>query len=872
MSGQQYKGSKKHNFKTLPKHDAPKNTPQSQAQQSQNFKKRNESETDMLEKHIEESTSEKLEDVVHKIDSLSEENNHENLNQPDQKGKKKKHKNKKKNSVDSTNNVNPTHESSKTVDTPNGKEEHKFESSNGPKDENGVAKGDDDSQATGITVLTESIEDKAILDDNKRDVIVDQDGIGDKPKENAQGYVLLSEIDSSDQTPFHKQDTPRNLNGIIFENDIVQKQTVDHQTHFEKHKLDVENLQIDGMPINNVIDDGTEVLQPIKNDQLEDEEEKELKKSELEIKLEKGHITKEDEPKLFQYVTEGGPTNLASDSTLDMLAKLEPFKTEDNDLNKDSIEQPNLPEDADPLNRNMSSNLNGDDDNEKEPEGSTSQILKGDQEDVKNEKDREIVLEFEEESEEGKLLNILNKQKDNDKKITKESELNNIFKKVDKNEGYEEEKKLDSLVDIEAIEPCNIKADKTETEKQAEVPDYSNIEVNGSSENEEEKEKENEKGKEDEFIDVSTKTNFDKNEFVPIEESIKLDDLQKNHSQGEAEKHSEEFKKPISEVIDSNVFHSLEANELSRDTKSEPSQLVNKSEGGIMGTFKPDDKQNHKLIIISPEELVKKVNELKASADGSYEKGQKEEAIKLYQEALDVLIKDKQSLPRESAEIVIYVKILYNISTCYFKLQKFQETIFYCQKVVEIDPSYIKAYYRSGQALKALDRIEDALQVLKIGLPMAKNSLDIEMQRSYILFYNELVTLNNEMISKMQKVMKPLFSPNTSIKASMITEEKEKVTSADVPIQCDPQENTTDFDSWSKKSKKQILFNCLIAGLVVGGLYVGATKTKEAPIGFGLTAISAYIYQKTKTKLVKASIIAAALAGNLVIYKMTKKN
>lgn len=57
-----------------------------------------------------------------------------------------------------------------------------------------------------------------------------------------------------------------------------------------------------------------------------------------------------------------------------------------------------------------------------------------------------------------------------------------------------------------------------------------------------------------------------------------------------------------------------------------------------------------------------------------------------------------------------------NRANAYLELEKFEECIEDCVKAIEIDKSFSKSYYRQAKALINLQRLTEALEVLKQGL------------------------------------------------------------------------------------------------------------------------------------------------------------
>ncbi|KAI8972084.1 hypothetical protein BDB01DRAFT_811311 [Pilobolus umbonatus] len=82
-----------------------------------------------------------------------------------------------------------------------------------------------------------------------------------------------------------------------------------------------------------------------------------------------------------------------------------------------------------------------------------------------------------------------------------------------------------------------------------------------------------------------------------------------------------------------------------------------------------------------------------------------EEAIKEYSLAII----------QDSTERVYYT----NRALCYSKLEKYDDVIVDCRKAIELDPSFVKAYYLIGQALIEKKEHKEALARLKMAYELA---------------------------------------------------------------------------------------------------------------------------------------------------------
>ena len=100
-------------------------------------------------------------------------------------------------------------------------------------------------------------------------------------------------------------------------------------------------------------------------------------------------------------------------------------------------------------------------------------------------------------------------------------------------------------------------------------------------------------------------------------------------------------------------------------------------------------------------ELIKELKDMKNSGNDLFKKESFEEAISRYQEALEKLepelpkINHERSYNPQSIELLtLYKQIMSNLSLCYSKKNKYQESIDLDLKIISIDQNYDKAYAR----------------------------------------------------------------------------------------------------------------------------------------------------------------------------------
>ncbi|KAK8655099.1 hypothetical protein V6N13_107691 [Hibiscus sabdariffa] len=106
------------------------------------------------------------------------------------------------------------------------------------------------------------------------------------------------------------------------------------------------------------------------------------------------------------------------------------------------------------------------------------------------------------------------------------------------------------------------------------------------------------------------------------------------------------------------------------------------------------------------EKALAQANDAKMEGNKLFGNGQYEEALLQYEIALQV-----------TADMPTAVEIRSichsNRAVCYLKLGRYEETIKECTKALELNPSYIKALVRRGEAHEKLEHFEEAISDMK---------------------------------------------------------------------------------------------------------------------------------------------------------------
>jgi len=98
----------------------------------------------------------------------------------------------------------------------------------------------------------------------------------------------------------------------------------------------------------------------------------------------------------------------------------------------------------------------------------------------------------------------------------------------------------------------------------------------------------------------------------------------------------------------------------------------------------------------------------KQKGNESFKKGAWAEAVKSYSEAIRRNPKD--------------AKIYSNRAACYTKLTAFDLALKDCDKSIELDPAFLKAYLRKGNVLKGMKKMKEAMEVYEKALELAPDN------------------------------------------------------------------------------------------------------------------------------------------------------
>jgi len=142
----------------------------------------------------------------------------------------------------------------------------------------------------------------------------------------------------------------------------------------------------------------------------------------------------------------------------------------------------------------------------------------------------------------------------------------------------------------------------------------------------------------------------------------------------------------------------------------------------------------------------------------AFQNGQYELAIEKYTKGIDILqkIQDANCDEKRAA-------LEFNISTCYFKLEKLESSLSFAENALKYNPNYIKALYRKAAILKDLKNLEESTRFLRTILvldPSNKEAKELsETIRSQLLQQDQE---NKDPLALLQKELEE-FDKNKGI-------------------------------------------------------------------------------------------------------------
>ncbi|KAF7147223.1 hypothetical protein RHSIM_Rhsim03G0261300 [Rhododendron simsii] len=138
-------------------------------------------------------------------------------------------------------------------------------------------------------------------------------------------------------------------------------------------------------------------------------------------------------------------------------------------------------------------------------------------------------------------------------------------------------------------------------------------------------------------------------------------------------------------------------------------------------------------------------NDAKVKGNRMFGDGQYEEALSEYGLALQVA-------PDVPTSVEIRSICHANRALCYLKLGKYEESIKDSTKALELNPNYVKALLRRGEAHEKLEHFEEAIADLKKVLELDQSDVQVRrtIQRLEPLAAEKREKMKQEMIDKLK--------------------------------------------------------------------------------------------------------------------------
>ncbi|KAL3810563.1 hypothetical protein ACJIZ3_000686 [Penstemon smallii] len=128
----------------------------------------------------------------------------------------------------------------------------------------------------------------------------------------------------------------------------------------------------------------------------------------------------------------------------------------------------------------------------------------------------------------------------------------------------------------------------------------------------------------------------------------------------------------------------------------------NNNTDGVVSNKNDDSVKDEKEQSELNEKALVQANEAKLEGNSFFKDGLYEEALSKYELAIQIA-------PDGPSSTEIRSMCYANRAACFSKLEKFEETIKECTKALELNPTYIKALLRRGEAHEKLEHYEESI-------------------------------------------------------------------------------------------------------------------------------------------------------------------
>ncbi|GMY35535.1 tetratricopeptide repeat protein 1 isoform X2 [Fagus crenata] len=183
-----------------------------------------------------------------------------------------------------------------------------------------------------------------------------------------------------------------------------------------------------------------------------------------------------------------------------------------------------------------------------------------------------------------------------------------------------------------------------------------------------------------------------------------------------------------------------------KDNDGDASNSLNLQQEDQISAPQPEpDSSSQNDDVLEQEKALEQANDAKLEGNKLFGDGQFEEALSQYELALQVA-------PEMPSSVELRSICHANRAVCFMKLGKYEETIKECTKALELNPTYMKALIRRGEAHEKLENFEEAIADMKkiLELDPSNDQAKKSIRRLGPLAEEKREKMKEEMISKLK--------------------------------------------------------------------------------------------------------------------------